>query len=66
MGIKERKDALAREQAQLADEERQLAWAETETLKYSATEKRRLLAYLAEWVKTQPGHGVDCNCGECD
>ena len=41
-------------------------WAERELANYNPTAKRRLLHYLTGWMATQPGHGADCNCGECD
>jgi hypothetical protein len=64
--FEERKAAHARESELLADDERRYAWAENEMQRYNATERRRILFYLANWVKKQPGHGAECNCGECD
>lgn len=66
--LEERKAAHEREREAIAREEEARYWAQRECEKqgYGPTERRRLLAYLQDWVKTQPGHGVDCNCGECD
>ena len=66
MGLKERKEALEREQAALKQLEADHLWAGKELEKYDPDQRRMLLAYLTEWIKSQTGHGRHCTCGECD
>jgi hypothetical protein len=66
MSLKEQRQKLRQELAELDLEESNRNWAAAQLSVYSRSEKERLLRYLKDWRKEQPGHDADCNCGECD
>ncbi len=66
MSLKEERDRLKQKMAVLDAEEERRRWSAMCLNEYSRVEKERLLRYLKDWRKEQPGHDTDCDCGECD